>query len=980
MNIQEQEAQLQLQNADIFEAFKQSSPFLLTEEDEIFYKSVIRNKLILQVEIYDTKDIEKDSKKLYTVYKIKVRTRVQSYSIQKRFSEFKELQRKLVETHRNAPLLEKIYLNRFSQEKIQKRKNQLQEFINYFFDEINRGQIVYPFLQFLQILEKFQEFKIFIETPIQENQADTVDKIIDYQTNVSHEKNILELLKQAQANKDNLNKNLQNIADMISISNPITDYELIKLIMEGTYSSSNKNFKGLLQLCGQLDIYTDPQTNEQSQQHINCAKNLEILNNVMECLHNQSYEQFTKQFQETSIANIKTINLEQHILSEKPCKQPALKIISKYLEGMKRIYNIQDVKVLLQKKRILQLKNKTITEIDNFMSSKHLTLKKVQSSCHLHKFENEPPTNIFSQSNYLSFSYLDYEEDKNMFNTKNIKDILEDQFISWKTVYHLKEKQIILQHAFPYQYIKMSVVLPISPQECLDLIVTQRNQWDTLLLDCYTLPAPQSNQEKSSPIKRKEKYGLQSIHDYVCETYRWNFNQRISFYSERKTEIENKRIFITRTNYDPKHYCYDFIDKNKNNMIGKWECLVFIKQIDNGNMTSSVQSQTSIQASSYDAREKFKVFNFSSNNNNISSNFPKLGKFFSGKDLVLSSDQLSKSGQSNSSDDLNKLADISNSGIKLKEYIQEEDDCNRDDSSCDEKSDKEFFQTIETNQNQKEEQKNKIHSGLLSLEESKAMQDTKQNQQNDGQETLPNTLHQQNNSYLEQSNFSQRKKSNSKLSKKEIVERESENDDSEEYNNVLQKNIMNQCINISEQQQGKQINPGYEIPKQLINQNTTAINNYAQSKDQYDDKKQKEPNSLSDASGCSIILINSAKSQNLKKFSDDIPNTELEDSILIDPEQEQAIPKNLPNNQEKSISTQITFTFNLQNSEAVHFFSRFISERDDDTMLQSMVKLQDLAKKIRKESSSTADTKHADRKQSSNSQYSQNSEYSKLYD
>ncbi|KAL4445602.1 hypothetical protein ABPG74_006153 [Tetrahymena malaccensis] len=978
MNIQEQEAQLQLQNADIFEAFRQSSPFILAEEDEKFYKSVISKKLIVQVEIYDTKDIEKDSKKLYTVYKIKVTTRVQSYNIQKRFSEFKELQRKLVETHRNAPQLEKIYLYRFSQENIQKRKKQLQEFINYFFDEINRGQTVYPFLQFLQILEKFQEFKILLETPSQENQADAVEKIIDYQTNVSHEKKILELLKQAQTNKDNLNKNLQNIADMISISNPITDYELIKLIMEGTYSSSNKNFKGLLQLCGQLDIYTDPQTNEQSQQHINCGKNLEILNNVMECLHNQSYEQFTKQFQETSIANIKTINLEQHILSDKPCKQPALKIISKYLEGMKRMYNTQDVKILLQSKRILQLKNKTISEIENFMSSRNLTLKKVQSSCHLHKFENEPPTNRFSQSNYLSFSYLDYEEDKSLLNTKNIKDILEDQFIQWKTVYHLKEKQIILQHAFPYQYIKMSVVLPVNPQECLDLIVTQRNQWDTLLLDCYTLPAPESNQEKSSPTKRKEKYGVKSIHDYVCETYRWNFNQRITFYSERKTEIENKRIYITRTSYDPKDQCYDFIEKNKN-MIGKWECLVFIKQIDNGTMTSSIQSQSSIQASPYDVKEKFKVFNFSNNSNNINSNFPKLGKFFSGKDLVQSSDQLSKSGQSNSSDDLNKFADISNSGIKFKEYIQEEDDCNRDDSSCDEKSEKQFFQTIETNQHQKEEQKNKIHSGLLSLEESKALQDTKQNQQNDGQETLPNTLHQQNNSYLEQSNFSQRKKSNSKLSKKEIIERESENDDSEEYNNVLQKNIMNKCLNLSEQQERNEINPEYEISKQLFNQNN-ALLNHAQRKDQQDDKKIKEPNSLSDASGCSINFINSAKSQNLKKFSDDIPNTELEDSILIDPEQEQAQTRNQPNIQEQSINTQITFTFNLQNSEAVHFFSRFISERDDDMMVQSMIKLQDLAKKIRKESSSTTDTKHADRKQSSNSQYSQNSEYSKLYE
>ncbi|EAS03139.2 PX-SNX-like domain protein (macronuclear) [Tetrahymena thermophila SB210] len=974
MNIQEKEAQLQLQKADIFEAFKQSSPFILSEEDEKFYQSIISKKLIVQVEIYDTKDIQRDSKKQYTVYKIKVTTRVQSYTIEKRFSEFKELQRKLVETYKNAPLLEKIIFNRFSQENILKRKNQLQEFINYFFDEINRGQTVYPFLQFLQILEKFQEFKILLESPSQENQADSVEKIIDYQTNVSHEKKILELLKEAQTNKDNLNKTLQNIGDMISMNNPITDYDLIKLIMEGTYSSSNKNFKGLLQLCGQLDIYTDPQTNEQSLQHINCGKNLEILNNIMECMKNQSYELFTKIFQEISVANIKTINLEQHILSEKSCKQPALKLISKYLEGMKRMYGTQDVKYLLQTRKILQMKGKTINEIENFMSSKHLTLKKVQSSCHLHKFENEPSTNRFSQSNYLSFSYLDCEEDKNYFNTKNIKDVLEDQFIQWKTVYHLKERQIILQHAFPIQYIKMSVVLPVNPKECLDLIVTQRNQWDTLLLDCYTLPSPGSNQEKSSPTKKKEKYGVQSIHDYVCETYRYNFNHRISFYSERKTEIENKRIYITRTSYDPKDHCYDFIDKNKNNMIGKWECLVFIKQIDSGNMTSSIQSQSSIQASPYDVKEKLKVFTFS-NNSNINNNLPKLGKFFSGKDLVQSSDQLSKSGQSNSSDDLNKLADISNSGMKFNEYIQEEEDCNRDDSSsCDEKSEKEFFQITKINSQQKEEQKNKIHSGLLSLEESKAIQDAKQNQQNDGQETLPNTLHQQNNSYLEQSNFSQRKKSNSKLSKKEIIERESENDDSEEYNNVLQKSHMSQSQNLSEQQLSKQI-----TPNQLFTQ-YIGLNNYGQNKDQYDDKRQKEPSSLSDASGCSINFINSAKSQNLKKFSDDIQNTELEDSILIDPEQEQAIPRNQPIIQEQNVNTLITFTFNLQNSEAVHFFSRFINERDDDTMVQSMIKLQDLAKKIRKESSSTTDTKHADRKQSSNSQYSQNSEQSKIYE
>lgn len=56
-------------------------------------------------------------------------------------------------------------------------------------------------------------------------------------------------------------------------------------------------------------------------------------------------------------------------------------------------------------------------------------------------------------------------------------------------------------------------------------------------------------------------------------------------------------------------------------------------------------------------------------------------------------------------------------------------------------------------------------------------------------------------------------------------------------------------------------------------------------RDNQDDKKYKqEPNSLSDASGCSVNFINSAKSQTIKKQSEDLPINELEDSILIDPE------------------------------------------------------------------------------------------------
>lgn len=50
----------------------------------------------------------------------------------------------------------------------------------------------------------------------------------------------------------------------------------------------------------------------------------------------------------------------------------------------------------------------------------------------------------------------------------------------------------------------------------------------------------------------------------------------------------------------------------------------------------------------------------------------------------------------------------------------------------------------------------------------------------------------------------------------------------------------------------------------------------------------------------------------------------------------------LPNFNQIKEKCEVVFLFNLINSEAVHFFSKFIV-RDDDSLVQNMHKLYDLA-------------------------------------
>lgn len=286
------------------------------EEMKEYYSEFFQYEHFAQTKITGSKTMETLDEK-YTVYIIKVKLPFSEYHIEKRYTQFLELYKKVERKYKNIEIgrtnfPSKRFFGKFTEATIQNRTLLLDSFLNFLVENYQQEQIV-EFLEFLEVKKRIEMLTrlptvkppvVQVECESSGNDADQVKYFLNIFNRNSRDlcRSFKEFEIYIMGNKKKFSRN-----------------EAEKLLFgEG-------ELEGLVHLCGKADCNTES--------HLTCGAGLSLLSQLLDYECNKDAELFNNIFGSISLRELMWLNFDKHIQGKgfRQCKAAAMKLLNNFL-------------------------------------------------------------------------------------------------------------------------------------------------------------------------------------------------------------------------------------------------------------------------------------------------------------------------------------------------------------------------------------------------------------------------------------------------------------------------------------------------------------------------------------------------------------------------------------------------------------------------------------------------------------------------
>jgi len=308
-----------------FPSFFENSGISADEEIDIpelrcFYSDFFHPDNNVNTNIVDTKTIESFDEK-YTVYVIQVKLSFTEYLVEKRYSQFLDLYRKI---ERNYKYLElgktrfpsKKFFGTFTDATIQHRKELLNGFLNLVCGKYKQEEVV----EFLEFLEVRKRVEILLRLPTVESS----NNLLQLQEAKSHPPSDMDqvnhYLIMLNRNTTDFYRSFREFENYFFETKPKFSKVAIKKLFYG-----DEELEGFIRLCGKHD------TDENC--HLTCGVGMKLLSRLLDHEYNRDAELFIQIFGSTNLREILFLFFDRHIRAKgsKPCKVAAIKLLNCFM-------------------------------------------------------------------------------------------------------------------------------------------------------------------------------------------------------------------------------------------------------------------------------------------------------------------------------------------------------------------------------------------------------------------------------------------------------------------------------------------------------------------------------------------------------------------------------------------------------------------------------------------------------------------------
>jgi len=296
---------------------------LFSNEDEFHieevrecYSELFQDRYLATTTITNTKTIEALDEK-YTVYVIQVNTPFTTYFIEKRYTQFLELYRKIERNYKNIGIGRtnfpaKKFFGTFTESTIQFRRVGLGRFLN-FLDNIYKEQQIVEFLEFIEIKKRIE---MLFRLPTVDVPANSLRPSAE----MSSEDLVSFYLNTFSRNSSELCRSFKELETYIFEHKPKFTKETAKKLLYGDGEQ-----EGLIHLCGKVDCSHDS--------HLTCGAGLHLLSLLFDYEYNRDAGLFNQIYGSMSLRNIMYLHFDKHIQGKcfRPCKVTAMKLLSNFM-------------------------------------------------------------------------------------------------------------------------------------------------------------------------------------------------------------------------------------------------------------------------------------------------------------------------------------------------------------------------------------------------------------------------------------------------------------------------------------------------------------------------------------------------------------------------------------------------------------------------------------------------------------------------
>jgi len=287
------------------------------EEMRECYAEFFQDEYFARTQITGTKTVEALDEK-YTVYVIQIQLPFTEYLIEKRYTQFLDLYKKIEKNYKSIAIGRtnfpaKKFFGTFNEATIQTRRSLLGRFLTFLGEIYKQEQMV----EFLEFIEMKKRIEMLIRLPTVDVPACslrpsgerlTVEEQVNYFLNIFNR------------HSRDLCRSFKELETFIFEQRPKFDRITIKKLLYG-----DEQLDGLIHLCGKVDCYHDS--------HLTCGAGLHLLNLLLDYECNKDAELFNQIFGFTSLRDIMCLHFDKHIQGKsfRQCKVAAMKLLNNFL-------------------------------------------------------------------------------------------------------------------------------------------------------------------------------------------------------------------------------------------------------------------------------------------------------------------------------------------------------------------------------------------------------------------------------------------------------------------------------------------------------------------------------------------------------------------------------------------------------------------------------------------------------------------------
>jgi len=287
------------------------------DEMREYYSDFFLDQHFAHTQITSSKTVEALDEK-YTVYVIQIKLPFTEYLIEKRYTQFLELYKKIERNYKNIEVGRtnfpaKKFFGTFTESTIQSRRLLLGRFLT-FLGEIYKQEQMVEFLEFIEVKKRIE---MLIRLPTVDvpavglgpdcQKSSTDDQVIFY-------------LNIFNRNSRDLCRSFKELESYIFEHKPKFSRNAAKKLLYG-----DEQLDGLIHLCGKVDCYHDS--------HLTCGAGLHLLNLLLDYEYNRDAELFNHFFGSTTLRDIMCLHFDRHIQGKsfRQCKVAAMKLLNNFM-------------------------------------------------------------------------------------------------------------------------------------------------------------------------------------------------------------------------------------------------------------------------------------------------------------------------------------------------------------------------------------------------------------------------------------------------------------------------------------------------------------------------------------------------------------------------------------------------------------------------------------------------------------------------